>query len=58
MDTPTKGYTLVKHESDNLYDLTIYDNDRPVEKVNNITLHRACVYIEDATYTKSYQPSY
>ena len=55
METPQKGYTLVKHDSDNLYDLTIFDNSRVVETVKNITLHRAVVIIEDATYAKSYQ---
>lgn len=55
MEAPQKGYTLVKHDSDNLYDLTIFDNNRVVETVKNITLHRACIYIEDSTYTKSYQ---
>lgn len=55
METPQKGYTLVKHDSDNLYDLTIFDNNRIVETVKNITLHRAVVIIEDATYAKSYE---
>ena len=55
METPQKGYTLVKHDNDNLYDLTIYDANRIVQTVKNITLHRAVVIIEDATYAKSYQ---
>lgn len=55
MDTPQRGYTLVKHDNDNLYDLTIYDANRIVQTVKNITLHRAVVIIEDATYAKSYQ---
>ena len=56
MDNPQRGYTLVKHDNDNLYDLTIFDNNRVVETIKSITLHRACVYIEDSTYTKGYQP--
>ena len=28
MDNPQRGYTLVKHDNDNLYDLTIFDNNR------------------------------
>lgn len=55
MDTPQRGYTLVKHDNDNLYDLTIFDNNRVVETIKSITLHRACVYIEDSTYAKSYE---
>lgn len=56
MDTPQRGYTLVKHENDNLYDLTIFDNNRVVETIKSITLHRARVYIEDSTWANGYQP--
>lgn len=56
MESPQKGYTLVKHDSDNLYDLTIFDNNRIVQTVKSIPIQKAVVIIEDATYAKSYQP--
>jgi hypothetical protein len=55
VDTPQRCYTLVKHDNDNLYDLKIFDSNRVVETVKNITLHRAVVIIEDSTYAKSYE---
>lgn len=55
MDNPQRGYTLVKHDNDNLYDLTVFDNNRIVETIKSITLHRACVYIEDSTWAKGYE---
>ena len=51
------GCSLVKHEWDALYDLTIYNGDRIVEVVKNITFQRAVTLMEDAMYCKSYSAS-
>jgi len=48
------GCSLVKHEWDALYDLTIYNGDRIVEVVKNITFQRAVTLMEDAMYCRSY----
>ena len=55
MDTPQRGYTLIKHNKDALYDMTIYDEGIAVDTIRNITLQRAVVIIEDSTYATSYR---